>query len=995
MKIKALKKSTTLRALAAVTSVLSMLTAQATVPNLEKNADSRSCTRWVDSVYNSMNERQRIAQLVFPKFVPTQGKTSRARLVQLVKDNNVGGLIFTEGSLAQYVDMTNEARKLSRTPLLMTFDGEWGLSMRIKDTQRYPNNMGIGACRDGETLAYEYGREVARQCRAAGIHVNFAPVADVNSNASNPVIGYRSFGENPADVARLTVAYSKGLEDGGVQAVAKHFPGHGDTNSDSHKTLPTVNRSAAQIGQVELVPFNAFVKAGCSGIMTGHINIPSIDKSGTPMSLSRPCYRLLREKLGFEGLVYTDALGMKGAVTKNGESSAVAALNAGADVLLCPLDPIAEINTIQAAVKDGKVSQQTIEDRCKRILKYKYLLGLDKRPGAMDLARVEAAVNAPAAADVNRRLTQGVMTCLRNEGNILPLGNLKNRTIAVVTLGTDPATSIFADYCRRYAPCDVYGPAVDAATLAAIKKHNTVIVAVGNDKASTKADLKKLAACKDLVTVYLCNPYKMAKANGGTEPGQGVILAFDDTPLTREYAAQAIFGGINVTGRMPVTTKGQYKRGHGLDLAKNRLGYTTPGLSGLKPTLTQAIDSVVNTALADGAFPGCQVLIAHNGDVVLDRQYGLLTSGGTPVTPMTIYDLASVSKAIGTLPGVMQAVDKGYLDVDQKASHYIPGLKGTNKEDVTLRQMLYHESAIPPSLNVFNTVVDTATYAGALIAATQDSLHTVKIQNGAWGHRDGRLRTDIVSDRRDNRFDVAMADGMYVGKHTYDTIMSHIYRIPLRPSNAYAYSCLNFCLLMDAEQQATGVQHDRWCDSLLWAPLGMSTMCYRPLERHDRSQIAPTEVDTYLRRQHVHGYVHDETAAFSGGLQGNAGLFANADDIAKMCQMWLNGGTYGDATVLSPGTVELFTTSKSPTCRRGLGFDKPDPDNPRNNPTCDEANGQTYGHLGFTGTVFWVDPVNRLIVVFLTNRVDPTRDNAAFNRANIRPEIMRQALLSL
>ncbi len=970
--------------------------------NIAVNADESACNHWVDSVYNSLSPRRRVAQLFFPKVVPTRGDVSRAMLRSLVKDNEVGGLIFTEGFIAQYADMTNYAQAQARVPLLMTFDGEWGLRMRIPKTPRFPHNMALGAIHNGESLMYEYGREMARECRIMGIHVNFAPVADVNSNPDNPVISYRSFGEDPQKVASLVCAYSRGLEDGGVQAVAKHFPGHGDTNSDSHKTLPTLTRTKHQMEQVELVPFRRFIAEGHSGIMTAHLAVPAYDKSGTPASLSRTITTgLLRNTLGFDGLIYTDALGMKGA-TEAVANPCVAALRAGADVLLCPPNAAKDIDAVMAAINSGTISADEVETHCRRILRYKYYLGLaNYKP--IDHNRLSERINSVGAADLLRRLAEGAITVIRNEHEVLPLRHLRKKDIAIVSIGAE-ASNDFSNTCRRYAPVDFYtarAVSFSAADIKEICKHNTVIVGVFNDKGSSRQALSALSkAVKakgtgkvSLVEVFFVNPYKMSRLKGGTlGHEQALVLAYDDTPELRRAAAEAVFGGIEVSGTLPVNLHGIAKIGTGHRLHKTRLGYSSPQAHGMSAALTDSIDAIVNDALAAGAFPGCQVLIGRGGDIVVDRSYGCLTAGGEKVTPFTMYDLASVSKAMGTLPGIMAAVDHRKIDVDAKASQYIPALaaRSDGKQDITIRQLLYHESGMPAALNMFDMMMDTATYARPLLVHRRDSAHTIQVQRGLYGATSAKLRQDITSPVRTARLDIAAADGIYVGQCTYDSVMQRIYDIPLRAFKRYNYSCLNFALLMDAEQRATATPHQQWCRTHLWTPLGMTTMCYRPLNEHPRTQIAPTEKDTYLRRQTVWGYVHDEMADFSGGVQGNAGLFANADDLAKMCQMWLNGGVYGGDRILSERVVKLFTTDQSTTCRRGLGFDKPDTTNPDNSPTCDEATAETFGHLGFTGTVFWVDPANDMFFIFLCNRVNPTRDNDAFNACGIRPRLFSQ-----
>lgn len=981
-------------AVALLPIVAILTTAYANDIRLEKNIDETACQKWVDSVYNSLTERQRVGQLIFPKVVTTQGANTKSALKRLVEQGGVGGILFTEGSIAQYVEMTNYAQSLAKVPLMMTFDGEWGLAMRIKNSIRFPNNMAIGAASNAEEIAYLYGKEMGRQSNAIGIHVNFAPVADVNSNAANPVIGYRSFGEEPQAVARLVNAYSRGIEEEGVQAVAKHFPGHGDTSTDSHKTLPTVGKTMAQLGETELVPFVSFINDGGSGIMTAHLAVKAIDPTGTPMSLSAPAHELLREKLGFDGLVYTDALGMRGAVTPDGGNPSIAALKAGADVLLSPRNPMEDIDAILLAVKDGKIKKSVIEDRCKRILRYKYLLGLASGVAPLNEKEVEAALHSPEAVAVNRMVSSAVFTALVNKNNVLPIGNLKDRSIAVVTLGT-AKDHTFTDMCRRYADITDFGSVVTPDVISKLKKFDDVIVLVANDKSETKLAAEQLAKLDNVISVFLVNPYKMARMSALVKASKGVILGYDDTPTLREYAAQAVFGGIKVDGRLPVTLKGLFARGAGMNLPKTRLAYGTPTMGGMNESLTDSIDAIVNEAIAGKAMPGAQVLIARHGVVVLDKAYGNLTEGGEPVEPFSVYDLASVSKTIGTLPGIMLAVDKGLIDIEKPLSTYVKGLRGTDKEDILVKEFLFHETGMPASVNMFNIMMDTTTFTGPLIKNKPDADHSILIQKGAYGHNTAKLRNDIVKFEKSDKFPIEMAEGMYVGEATIDTIWHRMYTLPLRPNKSYNYSCVNFSLLMDGEQQTTGIPHQIWCDSLIWKPLGATTMGYRPLERIPKSRIAPTEKDTYLRKQLVHGYVHDETAAFFGGVSGNAGLFSNADDIAKICQMWLNGGEYGGVRVLSPETVELFTTTVSPTCRRGLGFDKPDTKNPRNSPTTSLANGSTYGHTGFTGTIFWVDPENDMIMIFLTNRVNPTRDNAEFASRSVRSDIMKQALLAI
>ncbi len=471
--------------------VASTVAASASVmPNLTRHRQAQA-DHWADSVYASLTERQRIAQLVFPKVVPTQGDASKATIRRLIQREGCGGLLFTEGSAAEHVSMNAYAQTVANVPVLITFDGEWGLSMRIPDSPRFPQNMALGAISDYR-LIYDYGREMARECRLAGVHVNFAPDADVNSNPANPVIGFRSFGEDPQRVAKAAVAYSLGLEDGGVQSVAKHFPGHGDTDVDSHKALPSVDHSRGRLDSMDLVPFKEYIDAGCSGIMVGHIAVPALDSSGTPASLSSLITnKLLRKELGFNGLIYTDALGMKGA-SENSANASIAALKAGADVLLCPSNPAADITAILNAVKSGQISPAVIEERCKRLLRYKYLLEAGRKtPGSTD--SICKAINSPEAEALIKRLAAASITVLKNQSSILPLSTTK---VSVVNIGAK-AVNDFAETVAHYADIKATNPDV-------------VIAAVYNDNATSRETFARLvSSSKDVVAVFFVNPYKM------------------------------------------------------------------------------------------------------------------------------------------------------------------------------------------------------------------------------------------------------------------------------------------------------------------------------------------------------------------------------------------------------------------------------------------------------------------------------------------------------
>ncbi len=954
---------------------------------LMKGVDASACDAWVDSVFSSMSLRERVQHLFVPVVDPRDVTVAKGVLKKYVGGSQVGGLLFSAGTVDQYAALIDYAQSLSKVPLMITLDGEWGLAMRLKDAPKFPYNMSLGSIAD-EKLLYDYGREVARQCRLLGIQVNFAPVMDVNINPANPVIGRRSFGADPERVARLGVAYAKGLEDGGVMSVAKHFPGHGDTSVDSHKALPVVDHSRQAMDEIDLLPFRNYIESGLGGVMVGHLDVPAFDQSGRPASMSgKITTDLLQKEMGFEGLVFTDGLAMKGAALP-GQNICVSALKAGADVLLQPLSLASDISAVMEALQSGELSEDIVNDRVKKMLAYKYALGLDRRPGAVGSPGLKRRIASAESEAVRRRLTEAMMVCVNNGDGLLPVHGLDSISIAVLSIGAQRDNE-FSSMCRKYADVKLYSASESLSPdqVASIKKHNLVITAVFSDKAGSRNVLKQIGEHNGLVTVFLMEPYRMAKF--APVRSRASILAGEDSRLAREYAAQAVFGGIRVNGMLPVEVNGVAPCGAGVGLLKTRLGYSTPSAEGMDPGLQSRIDSIVKVGLSTGAFPGCQVLVARNGKVVVNKNYGYTDNHKThKVSDSTMYDLASVSKAAGTLPGLMLAYDRGLYKLDKPVSMYLPGMDTEDKRSITVKQMLYHESRMPATLSIWHAVMDSASYTGRLLGYRYRGDNTIKLYKGVYGNNKARLRRDITSPVMTDEFNVKINDGLYVGRCTADTILGRIYNVALRKKGGMCYSDLNFILLKEMEERLTGLAHDRYVHENVFCPLGAYRTTYNPLSRFTKGTVAPTEHDTFLRRQTMHGYVHDELSAFMGGVQGNAGLFSNADDLAKVCQMYLDHGVYGGRQIISKNTMDMFMSAKSPNSRRGLGFDKPDTQNPAKSPVPECAHPSTVGHIGFTGTCFWIDPHNGLVYIFLSNRVNPTRDTPAFTRLNIRPAIL-------
>lgn len=979
------------RFIVTVTFLLVLFGASAKPTVFLQQADRAKMDAWVDSVYAKMNTEQKVGQLIAEVVDPRNLEAAKQEVKRLITNYHIGCLYFSKGTVANHLELVNYAQSISKVPVMVGLDGEWGLSMRMPDTPRFPKNMMLGAIQD-DRLLYEYGLEMARECKAVGVNINFSPAVDVNSNPKNPVIGTRSFGEDPSNVARKAVAYARGLEDGGVLSVAKHFPGHGNTREDSHKTLPTVSSSFAELTATDFVPFRNYIQAGLSGVMVAHLNIPALNTGSKPSSMSdKVVAELLKNDMDFEGLVFTDALAMQGA-RKVTQPNGLLAFEAGAEVLLEPSTTKSNVDAMVARyAKDCKFAEK-VDRTCKKILSYKYAMGLNNYV-AQPVDGLLDRINTREAELMTRQLYAAAITVLKNQGNVLPVKGLDKR-ISVVTLGTASSKNAFTETCRLYTDVDVYAmtEANMTSTLSKLKGSSKVIVGIYDKGAAYENCLNKLVltvGSENVIPVFFVKPYDIGGFSGPISLCNTAIVGYENHEYAQEYAAQVVFGGSDATGRMPVSVEGVSFCGDGIDLYASRLGYGMVEEVGLDSEFLQQVDSLANLGVQKGAFPGCQVLVARHNKIVVNKSYGYTDkTKANKIDGNTLYDLASVSKATGTLSGIMKAVDDGLISIDGKLGTYTKSLAGTEKGKFLIRDLLYHETGMPAALNVYEEMTDTASYTGALVSAKKSAVYKYSA-GGAYINSTAKVRSDVTSPVKTKEFDYRIGKRLYVGRETYDTIMNIIHNIPLRDNRRYLYSCLNFCLLMEAEENVTKVRHDKYVYDNIFHRLGAYRTVYRPLDFYKKSEIAPTEYDGYFREEVVQGSVHDETAAFSGGIQGNAGLFSNANDLAKLCQMWLNRGMYGGEQILSSDVVNTFVTSKSPNSHRGLGYDKPNLAKPEWSSTCEEAGPTVFGHTGFTGTCFWVDPENDMIYIFLCNRVYPSRNNKAFTEVGARAGIMK------
>lgn len=960
-----------------------------TTPTLYKTTDTQKMQQWVDSVFNTMTLDERIGQLFMPVVAGDNTEANKNRIRAFINDQHIGGILFSKGSPLNQAELTNMAQENSRIPLMISLDGEWGLSMRLSNTTRFPRNMMLGAIQN-DSLLYYYGREVARQCKLMGIHVNFAPSLDVNSNPANPVIGNRSFGEDPERVGRLGVMYSKGLEDGGIMAVAKHFPGHGDTSTDSHKVLPVINHNKNRLEDIELKPFNEYIKNGLSGIMTAHLYIPALDPQRQPSSLSEAITtNLLQKELGFSGLIFTDGLQMKGVSQENNYS--VRALQAGNDILLGPLYTAKEYDAVKKAVQDNLLSESLINEKCKKVLAYKYILGVNKTI-PIDTQNLIQSLNTSQGEWINRELHKNAITIVKDEQKTIPLKGLDKRNIAAISIG-ESTDNVFHSTLKLYGDVTCFNVS-NGEELLKIRKDlepfNTIIVSVHNNRANANAAIQAISSGKNVILTFFIVPYRTASYASSIKSADGVILAYENSELAEDYVAQAIFGGNPVNGKTPVSVSGLFDAGQGVSTKKTRLSYEIPETIDVASGNLNTIDSIAKEGIEAEAYPGCQILIAKDGVVIYNRSFGTFEYNRKQnVTNSNIYDLASMTKGTSTISAIMKLYDEDKLKLSTPISTYVPALKGTDKSQITIREALLHETGLTSFIPYYMNAIDKSSYEGNLFNGNESRLYSAQFDTNTWARTDYKFKESLVSSTAKPNF-LPLADGLFVNKAYNDTIIEAIANSKLRKRKTYLYSCLNFMLLKEVAEKVTKEDLNTFTQNIFFRKLGAVTTTYNPLTKFDKSQIVPTEKDDFLRKQLLQGYVHDEGAAFMGGISGNAGLFSNANDLAKLYQMWLNKGTYGGEKYLSERTCQLFFNTKSASSRRGLGFDKPEIRTNKSSPTSVSTPASTFGHTGFTGTCFWIDPDNNLIYIFLSNRINDKRTHKALMSLNIRSRIQEE-----
>jgi beta-N-acetylhexosaminidase len=938
---------------------------------------------WVDSVMKSLSLDQQIAQCIWIAGYSNRDVAHEVEISDLIRKYGIGGIVFFQGTASKQAELTNFYQSISKVPLLISLDAEWGVGMRIANVDKFPYQMTLGAIRN-DSLIYKFGKAVASQFKRLGMQENFAPVLDINVNSQNPVINYRSFGENRENVTAKSLMYMKGMQDNGILATGKHFPGHGDTNVDSHLDLPVIAHNRARLDSIELYPFRKLISQGLGSIMVAHLNLPSLDTTtGLPSTLSHVIITdLLKKDLEFRGLIVTDAMMMK-AVTKYfkpGEADAKA-LEAGNDVAEFVTDVEATIRETKNYIAQKKLTAEDIALKCRKVLAVKYWSGLNKT-SAIAQENVNRELTPFGSKALIRDLYANAITVLNNDNDIIPIRNLQNLRIATVGINRNDV-SLFQKRINDYLASDHFfiEQSDSAASRQLLKKlsgYDLVICGVFDlDQRPNmgfgitpemKDFLKNLVMTNKTIITWFGNPYGIDKIEA-LKNAKGLILSYQENDYTEDLSAQLIFGGIGAKGSLPVTISSTWPYGTGISTTGNmRLQYGFPESVNMSSDfLINRIDSIVNKGLLAKAYPGCVVMVARKGVVVFRKAYGFQTyDDRITVSENDLYDLASVTKISSTLAGLMLLNTEGKFDPDKSLGYYLPDFKRSNKGNIGMRDFLTHQAGLTPFIPFWK--------------------ETLK--------KDGTFKRNIFSTGYSRKYQLEVAEGLYINKNYRKRMFNEIKKSKLGEKK-YVYSDLTFII---APQIIENLSGQKWYDFVtdsIYRKIGATEMGFNPYKRFGIDRIVPTEYDSLFRKQLLHGTVHDEGAAMLGGISGHAGLFADANDLMKLMELYRRKGDYGGNQIIARNVLEEYTRVQFPgnKNRRGLGFDKP----LLNNSTLPEkdsyptrsASPESFGHSGYTGTFVWVDPVSEISFVFLCNRVYPTRKNEELYNMNIRSEILK------
>jgi len=936
--------------------------------------DSLAQQKWVDSTMNMMSVDEKIGQLFMVQAYSNKDEKHYNAIENLIQKYNIGGLIFMQGTALKQAKLTNKYQSISKIPLLIGLDAEWGLNMRLKNTFRFPWNMTLGAIRDNQ-LIEQFGKQLAQQCNRIGVNINFAPVVDININPENPIIGNRSFGENRVNVTNKASSFIKGLQSDNVLACAKHFPGHGDTATDSHTSLPVLDFNRNRLDSIELYPYKKLVKSNLASIMVAHLSVKALEPdSNLPTSLSyNVVTNLLQNQLNFKGLIITDALNMKGAsnFAKPGELELDAFL-AGNDILLFPEDVKSAIANIKNAVLDSVVSEERLNHSVKKILMAKYWAGLNNYH-YLNIENLQSDLHTKENDLLNRKLVQNSITLLKNKQGILPIQKLETKKIAYVKFG-DASNNSFVNMLQNYTQVDVISDKNLDVLINKLKAYNLVIIGFHKSNKNpwksykfTNRDLvwlHEIARTNKVILDVFSSPYSLLQLKT-FENIEGLLVSYQNSKIAQELSAQAIFGAIDVKGKLPVSIRNEFEEGYGIwSTSLKRLAYSIPEDVNLSSAKLKQIDSVANEVIKQKMAPGMQILVARYGKVVYDKSFGYHTyQNKIAVKNSDVYDVASLTKILATLPLIMELQQQGVLNLETTLETLLPNLKGTNKDTLTVKEVLSHVGRLKAWIPFYLKTLDTIT---------------------------NKPSKKYYRTKKSKKFSIKVADNLFLRRDYKDSIYARIAAVDQREKTGYEYSDLSYYLFKEYLEKYYHKNLNVLSQQHLYKSLGANRTSYLPLKTFKKNSIVPTENDTYYRHQLLQGNVHDMGAAMLGEIGGHAGLFANANDIAKIMQMYLQKGYFGGKRYFTSKTLNTFNHRyyAKDSVRRGVGFDKPQIKEIEK-ATCGCVSNASFGHSGFTGTYTWADPKSGIVYVFLSNRVYPTMENKDLIKYDIRTNIQQ------
>ena len=937
-------------------------------------SDAKAQKKWVNNILEKMTIDEKIGQLLMVQAYSNLDEKHEKVITDMIQKYHAGNLIFMQGTPEKQALLNNKYQELSKIPLMIGFDGEWGLDMRLKNAFRYPWNMTLGAVTNND-LIEDFGARVGEHCKRLGIHINFAPVVDININPKNPIIGNRSFGENKDNVTDKAIAFTKGMQGVGVLANAKHFPGHGDTASDSHHTLPVVDFDMKRLDTLELYPYKKLFKENLASVMTAHMSIPKLEPNKKlPSSLSKIIVTdLLIDKMGFKGLIITDGLNMKAAANYSTSSEIdLAAILAGNDMLLIPQDVPATVALFKKAIKEKKLTIKRLNHSVRKILMAKYWAGLNNyKP--VSLENLHEDLNSKTDVLLHRELVKKSITVVKNEKDIIPIQNLQKQKIAYVKFG-EATNDSFVTMLKNYAKIDVVSGVSSSDLLSKLKQYNLVIIGYHTSNAhpwkgfkfkkNDIATIQKIAKEKKVILDVFSSPYSLLDFKSFKNI-EGLVVSYQNSKIAQEISAQQLFGAIKAKGKLPVTISKEYKEGFGLITSTlSRLQYGVPEEVRMSSVKLNEIDVIAAEVMKKKMAPGMQILVARAGKVVYQKSFGYHTNDTLKIVKNSdLYDVASMTKILATLPMVMKAEGEGKLRIATKLKHLLPELRNTNKDTVTLKEILSHNGRLKAWIPFYKS--------------TQDSIT-------------GENLSSFYQSAKTKKFGIKVAENLYLQSSYKDSILNRIKEVDQREKEGYKYSDLGYYILKNTLERKYKKPLNQLTQDYFYQSLGANRTSYLPREKFAMNEIVPTENDQYYRNQLLHGHVHDMGAAMLGGVGGHAGLFSNANDVAKIMQMYLQKGFYGGKRFLKSNTVAKFNKRyyADKKIRRGLGFDKPQL-NPDVEATCGCVSDESFGHSGFTGTYTWADPKSRIVYVFLSNRVYPTMDNNGLIKENIRTKIQQ------